>query len=652
MQPKLTLSTDRGAHPYFCGGDKEPDYEDWNVMALPSPCPTETTRGGPSVIQPGQLSPVSAGTSLTVESRSSHMEEYYLGAAPVAPKVEADDKEIKLSHVKVAPSTPRSSRQKRPRGRPRKTWLASTTSTSSTSATKTTNGRSKTGCITCRKRKKKCDEAKPRCMNCEKNAVIRGDGGLTAVTQKKKRKDEYKGECLPGIVTMPPLIYGIETSDDRILWRHYVGHLSNVLTVEGEARNAFKDVILQLANQHQGLMHSVLALSSKHLDVGSPYGVRMLQSHPGTSRESLQRRAEFHHAEALKRLYEDLEKSLGRDDPEYQTMLAGRYGQILCLLLETRTDGNPRGEHRLHLQAYQSLIEQSPPGDAAFKTFVTEFFQYHVYADDLFWHPAMTTRRLPTSESWQPPGPMDAPRLLGVADGLFQQLSRITGIRNAIRDKLAAAAAAADPVVDHGILSRAVDVDAAIRDWSPRWPPGDSRNRAAPLFKQVMWVYLFRTIYPPPGSLRPSHGRDSASVDAADQKGAKPSPPSPACSSSSSSTSTSTSSSYSPTRSDERITLAVNSSLSMLESFRPSDPVQTLLLVPCLLIGTACFQTEQRVRVRRAVGLVRGYTGLGSCDRLVQLLEELWCLMDEGEWLAVWDWQGVARRMGLDFLCA
>lgn len=41
--------------------------------------------------------------------------------------------------------------------------------------------------------------------------------------------------------------------------------LSNVLTVEGEARNAFKDTILQLANRHQGLMHSVLALSSKHI---------------------------------------------------------------------------------------------------------------------------------------------------------------------------------------------------------------------------------------------------------------------------------------------------------------------------------------------------------------------------------------------------
>lgn len=47
---------------------------------------------------------------------------------------------------------------KRPRGRPRKHPLPP-----SCAANKVTKGRSKTGCITCRKRKKKCDEAKPRC---------------------------------------------------------------------------------------------------------------------------------------------------------------------------------------------------------------------------------------------------------------------------------------------------------------------------------------------------------------------------------------------------------------------------------------------------------------------------------------------------------
>lgn len=47
---------------------------------------------------------------------------------------------------------------KRPRGRPRKHPLVP-----NVTSNKITKGRSKTGCLTCRKRKKKCDEAKPRC---------------------------------------------------------------------------------------------------------------------------------------------------------------------------------------------------------------------------------------------------------------------------------------------------------------------------------------------------------------------------------------------------------------------------------------------------------------------------------------------------------
>lgn len=68
---------------------------------------------------------------------------------------EAPPKLLQTGDERVAPRTPKG---KRPRGRPRKHPLASVASTS-----KITKGRSKTGCITCRKRKKKCDEAKPRC---------------------------------------------------------------------------------------------------------------------------------------------------------------------------------------------------------------------------------------------------------------------------------------------------------------------------------------------------------------------------------------------------------------------------------------------------------------------------------------------------------
>ncbi len=81
-----------------------------------------------------------------------------------------DEDNFRLDDLKEAPLTPVAStnaptpaqqpKVKRPRGRPRKHPLTPVVSTN-----KVTKGRSKTGCITCRKRKKKCDEAKPRCKS-------------------------------------------------------------------------------------------------------------------------------------------------------------------------------------------------------------------------------------------------------------------------------------------------------------------------------------------------------------------------------------------------------------------------------------------------------------------------------------------------------
>lgn len=70
-------------------------------------------------------------------------------------KMEPMDDDFMMDDIQPAPDA--EAPTKRPRGRPRKHPVATPTTP------KVTKGRSKTGCITCRKRKKKCDEAKPRC---------------------------------------------------------------------------------------------------------------------------------------------------------------------------------------------------------------------------------------------------------------------------------------------------------------------------------------------------------------------------------------------------------------------------------------------------------------------------------------------------------
>lgn len=101
------------------------------------------------------------------------------------PKLEPGEDDLSMENIKPAPVSAASQsdstevtpvKPKRPRGRPRKHPLTPVIPLS-----KITKGRSKTGCITCRyvilhqsstynsplcrKRKKKCDEAKPRCMS-------------------------------------------------------------------------------------------------------------------------------------------------------------------------------------------------------------------------------------------------------------------------------------------------------------------------------------------------------------------------------------------------------------------------------------------------------------------------------------------------------
>lgn len=159
-----------------------------NNMMPPSPLPMESLWMSSSVapqLQPGQISPLSIGMDNSsaptmIHSASSSCADSWSteyvdrddvemdnnweqGSDDILtiPKLEPVEDDINMDDLKAAPLEPASiesassdPKPKRPRGRPRKHPL-----TAAVSASKVTKGRSKTGCITCRKRKKKCDEA-------------------------------------------------------------------------------------------------------------------------------------------------------------------------------------------------------------------------------------------------------------------------------------------------------------------------------------------------------------------------------------------------------------------------------------------------------------------------------------------------------------
>ncbi|TAQ91087.1 hypothetical protein B7494_g678 [Chlorociboria aeruginascens] len=540
----------------------------------------------------------------------------------VVPKLEPLEDDVDMADVKDAP--PRETSRvahappKRPRGRPRKNPLPN----ADPSAGRVAKGRSKTGCITCRKRKKKCDEAKPKCMNCEKNAVIcEGYPNKTLWRSGKERAEEgntpwtcrlrsneliamavrNRKATLPTI-QLQPVIHAVETPGDKLFFEHYIFRLSTIFTVEGEPNNAFKDMLLPLAVQHRGLMHSILALSSKHINYDSPYGINLLQRHPDMDAQMLKQRSQFHHEEAMKELQAEIQRE-SEGDSQADFKMEG-YGQMLCLVLQTLADPEPCGEHRVHLEGYQKIIKERPPENGPFLEFIKEFFQYHIILDEIISLPEGRARLDTVYEDWNLPSSIiqtDAVRLLGVSDGLFMYMSRITNIRNKIRMNMENHK---DPVVDYASLYSAAEIDAGIREWIPVWPEGDSRDLAGLLYKQMMWVYLWRTIYPPKTTT------------------------------------------WKP---DPRITQAVDNGLFMLSQVPPKDPTQTLVLAPAFVLGCAAFKKEQRQPIRKAIQIVKDYMEYKNSDTALKVLEEVWRLMDERDEKS-WDWQSIAHGMGMDFL--
>ncbi|KAB8293342.1 hypothetical protein EYC80_007664 [Monilinia laxa] len=535
----------------------------------------------------------SAGGSWDGEHTHEHSQDQDVDML-LEPKLEPLEEELNLESV--APRTPTTllspTQAKRPRGRPRKHPIQTTEPLN-----KVTKGRSKTGCITCRRRKKKCDEAKPRCQNCEKNAVVCEGYPEKQVWKSGKEKAEegttlwryqlrpeklivttarMRRVSIPSI-TLQPVIHGVETSGDKVFFEHYIYRLSHIFTVEGAENNAFKDQLLPMAVRHVGLMHSILALSSKHIDYDSDYGQRLLQQHPDVDRETLEERSQYHHAEAMKELHHDLDRQEKGDIDN--TVVSARFGQMLCLVLQTLADPNPNGAHRIHLTAYQHLIQQSPPEEGPFLNFIQEFFQFHIILDEIISLPEGRARLGTVSDDWDIPSNIiqpDAVRLLGVNDGLFLFMSKITNIRNSIRNNMQKKI---DPLVDYKALYRAAEIDAGIRDWKPAWPAGDSRDLAGLLYKQMMWVYLWRTIYPPKNTC------------------------------------------WKP---DPRITKAVDDGIALLAQVPPRDPAQTLVLAPAFIIGCAAFEKRQREPIRKAIGVVKAYMEYRNSDAALRVLEEVW----------------------------
>ncbi|KAJ5279076.1 hypothetical protein N7478_004448 [Penicillium angulare] len=230
--------------------------------------------------------------------------------------------------------------------------------------------RSRSGCLSCRRRKKKCDEKKPICTACLRN-------NLGCVWPDPSTQDGQFASQLHGLSTRPAaesdawafafvgarpnlptttipsslshLVLPGSVSPVSETWTlldHYLKDTANHLACLQDSRNPFLHTILPAALDDELLMNSILALSGTHLMQRNPHLSREIQTLTWSS-----------YRRALKQLRVALSMAFGgrgerRNDEDIWNILL----VVLIFYLLEATRGNDPKAMQGHLDGAHHLM--------------------------------------------------------------------------------------------------------------------------------------------------------------------------------------------------------------------------------------------------------------------------------------------------------
>lgn len=142
-----------------------------------------------------------------------------------------------------------------------------------------------TGCLTCRRRKKKCDENKPICVGCSRNKLQCTWPAAHPCRLAQNLKPFGAPQDLDNspVQHEPSAQWSITTGSfvsltrasalteaSSLLFTHYVAETANLLSTTPDRNNPFLTFLVPLCHSDDLLMHSLLALSGAHLRSMSP----------------------------------------------------------------------------------------------------------------------------------------------------------------------------------------------------------------------------------------------------------------------------------------------------------------------------------------------------------------------------------------------
>ncbi|GAQ44563.1 hypothetical protein AtubIFM54640_005750 [Aspergillus tubingensis] len=351
------------------------------------------------------------------------------------------------------------------------------------------------GCITCKIRRKKCDEQKPSCAACMRNVLICAWGEMSRQTAKlssantilprQRRRKSSSTQALSAFRSRPdspsppntelllrslprsrhsPMFQELRQSHPQLsrsqaafLYTFFLHKAAQVVCIRDEPSNPFLHVLIPVAMQSDMILHALLAFS----------GVIYLQNN---------RRGHFAHAvwEQYAQVLRSLKHSLviysqGQNDLAVFLMITCL---ILCAIETTNADTH---EHAfLHLRAAQDLFSAAEAhcSNTPLFSFAAEFYLYIVALLPSCTSPKDHSETMLRSEAdvqlcsrilMRNQTPLVG-MLCGNAFTLYQWIPQVYEISIAIHDNLIHAGVGGLPM--HMCLSR-LRAHSVIQSWTP-----------------------------------------------------------------------------------------------------------------------------------------------------------------------------------------
>ncbi|KAL9567445.1 hypothetical protein ACKAV7_008395 [Fusarium commune] len=220
--------------------------------------------------------------------------------------------------------------------------------------------RCRSGCLTCRQRKKKCDEGKPDCSSCLRNHVRcrwpgpasrDDDGDSRTPTEPLQQLEPKRGGMEREVVATWNKRRVSFLSRERAcslasvsstLFEHYLTQTAALLVPLPMSHNPFIRLILPVAFSDHLVMHGILALSGSHL------------GHQQVNSVEIQHATWRHYSVVIRSLRSEIQDHAAVSDNPDKTL---RLLMVLIILCHLEViSGDTKGNMFQHLRASRQLI--------------------------------------------------------------------------------------------------------------------------------------------------------------------------------------------------------------------------------------------------------------------------------------------------------